>query len=410
MSHYEKIKKCRISGSSNLVDILDLGSQPLANSLKKNADDHEEKIPLSISLCPDSSLVQLNETVDKEILFNNYLWVTGTSSSVRKYADVFFKRVSDIVDLKSRDLIIEIASNDGTFLKPFIRSGFRNVIGVDPAKNVAQKANRNGVKTLCEFWGHGISEEIAHRYGRSKIVIARNVIPHVSELEDVMAGIENILQDKGVGMIEFHSAGKILEDLQYDSIYHEHLCYFSIQSISYLLNRFNLIPFHIDESPISGGSSVIYFSKNFRSRTQELIQHTENEQKKRINELESWMIFAQRAEEHKRKTLQIISSIENKRIIGFGSSARSQTYLNYCGIDKSVIQGIIDNNQMKQGLFTPGSTIPILSFHKGMQMSPDLVFILAWNFRDEIVQECRDNGYRGAFCVPFPNEPYFFAS
>ena len=159
---YERIQKCRISELSSLIDVLDLGSQPRANSLKNNANDQEEKIPLSISFCPDSSLVQLNQTVDKEILFNNYVWVTGTSATAQMYADVFYERVIDVVGLKSNDFVIEIASNDGTFLMPFIRNGFSNAIGVDPAKYIAETANKSGVKTLCEFWGHDISKEVVY--------------------------------------------------------------------------------------------------------------------------------------------------------------------------------------------------------------------------------------------------------
>lgn len=406
--NYIKNKKCRISGSKNLINILDLGSQPLANSLKKNANDTEVKYPLSISFCPDSSLLQLNETIERKILFNRYVWVTGTSATAKKYANIFYQRIVNVSEVEKNDFIIEIASNDGTFLKPFLKNGYRNIIGVDPAENITEIANRNGVKTLKEYWGFDISKKIVSEYGGAKIVIARNVIPHVRELHDVIAGIENTLNYDGVGIIEFHNVSAILKDLQYDSIYHEHLCYFSIKSISYLLNRFNLIPFHIDKSPISGGSWVIYFSKNNnRNKTKELIQHTAKEQKNQLNNIKTWIRFAEKSKEHKKKTLDILSTLENKKIIGFGSSARSQTYLNFCGIDSSNIKAIIDNNPLKQGLYAPGSSIPIISFQEGIKMKPDIIFILAWNFKDEIMKECINNGYTKEFLIPFPNKPYF---
>jgi len=404
---YKTIQKCRISESGNLIKILDLGIQPLANSLKINADELEEKFPLSISFCPESSLVQLNETVDKNVLFNQYVWVTGTSAVAKNYSEVFFQRIVERTGLEHNDFVIEIASNDGTFLRPFLKNGFNNILGVDPATNIAEMANKNGVNTLNEFWNMNISKQLVSEHGNAKVVFARNVIPHVEELLEVIAGIENALREEGVGIIEFHNVGGILEDVQYDSIYHEHLCYFSIKSMTYLLNRFKLFPFHIDTSPISGGSFVIYFSKTKRESSKELINLKQIEIANQVNDLDSWINFAERTKKHKDKTLEILSALKNKTIIGFGSSARSQTYLNYCRVTSEDIKAIIDNNPLKQGLFAPGSSIPILSFEQGMKKNPDLIFILAWNFKDEIIKECRNNGYEGEFWVPFPREPYF---
>ena len=403
---YEIITRCRIS-KSELIDVLHLGEQPLANSLKNNQKNSEEKFPLSISFCEDSSLLQLNETVDKEVLFDHYVWVTGTSKTTQRYANVFADRLISNLDLKQEDFIIEIASNDGTFLNPFLTKGYKNVLGVDPAKNIAEIANQSGINTLPEFWNSSLANQIVSDNGFAKVVFARNVMPHVSELLDVMAGIELILRKDGVGVIEFHDAGKILEELHYDSIYHEHLCYFSIQSMTYLLDRFALHPFHIEKSPISGGSKVIYFSKEKRQKSPELREAVIEENSNQVNELSSWQDFSKRTIKHRKETLDILESLNGKTIIGFGSSARSQTYLNYCGINSEQINAIIDNNPLKQGMYAPGSSIPIVDFEQGMALNPDLIFILAWNFRDEIVKQCKMYGYTGDFLVPFPNEPYF---
>ena len=407
-NYLTSISKCRISESSTLTNILHLGDQPLANSLKKIQSGNEAKYPLSISFCEKSSLLQLNETIDKEILFNHYVWVTGTSAIARNYADFFTKRVIEIADLDNEDLVVEIASNDGTFLKPYLNKGYSNVIGVDPAKNVADIANQQGIRTLPDFWNSALAEKIISEYGNARVVIARNVMPHVNELLDVVEGIELMLKKDGVGVIEFHDAGKILKELHYDSIYHEHLCYFSIQSMTYLLNRFALNPFHIEKSPISGGSWVIYFSKAKRQKSAELQEAVNDENRNKVNHLSSWKDFAQRAKTHHKETLDILESLSGKKVVGFGSSARSQTYLNYCAINNNQIEVIIDNNPLKQGLFAPGSSIPIVNFEQGMGMKPEFIFILAWNFRDEIVKICRANGYKGEFLVPFPREPYFF--
>ena len=404
---YNSIKQCRISDSSDLINILHLGDQPLANSLKSTENESEKRYPLSISFCEESSLLQLNETIDKKILFDHYVWVTGTSQTAQNYANIFSDRLINIAVPNKDDLIIEIASNDGTFLKPFISKGFSNVLGVDPAKNIAEIANQNGINTLPEFWSSSLSSQIISDKGFAKVVFARNVIPHVSELLDVIKGIEIVLGEDGVGIIEFHDAGKILQELHYDSIYHEHLCFFSIESMTYLLNRFKLNPFHIEKSPISGGSWVIYFSKAKRQKSAELQEAVNDENSNKVNHLSSWQNFAHHAKVHRKETLEILNSLDGKTIVGFGSSARSQTYLNYSGINNDQINAIIDNNLLKQNMYAPGSSIPIVDFEKGMALQPDLIFILAWNFKDEIVSQCKMDGYKGDFLVPFPHKPHF---
>ncbi len=403
------IRHCRISGSENLVPLLELGPQPLANSLKGSAGEVEEKYPLGISFCPDSSLLQLNETVPKEILFREYVWVTGTAATTRQYAEDFSRRAISASSVAEDDLIVEIASNDGTFLHPFVEQGYRNVLGVDPAENIVAMANQRGIRTIAEFWDKGIADHITNHYGYAKLVVARNVIPHVSELLNVIGEIAAVLRDDGIGIIEFHDAAKILDQLHYDSIYHEHLCYFSIRSMSYLLQRFGLTPFHLDQSPISGGSHVIYFAKADHPVSGGLEAGIAVESENGVNETDSWHRFAARCREHKSKTLDMMAAYDDKKVVGFGSSARSQTYLNYCGLGPGDVGAIIDNNPMKQGKYAPGSSIPIVAFDEGMAMDPDLIFVLAWNFRDEIVREVGARGYGGEFLLPFPNEPYFHA-
>ena len=406
MNNYKKIDACRISHSANLIDILNLGSQPLANSLKEKKETIEKKIPLSISFCKESSLVQLNETVDKNILFNHYIWVTGTSKTANIFAKKFADNLINLIQPNKEELILEIASNDGTFLKPFLEKGYNNILGIDPAKNIAKIANNRSINTLPEFWNSSLAEKILKDFGSAKIIFARNVIPHVSDILDVVNGIQIALSDDGVGAIEFHYSGNILNQLQYDSIYHEHLCYFSIESITYLLNIFNLIPFHVDESPISGGALIIYFSKAKKMRTNSLKNFLIEEKRLKINEYTSWNSFAKKTITHKKYTLDLLESMRTKKIIGFGSSARSQTYLNYCEVTDNHIDSIIDNNSMKIGQFAPGSSIPIVSFQDGIKRDPDIIFILAWNFKNEIIKECKNFGFRGQYLIPFPLKPY----
>lgn len=403
---FRTISRCRLCDSRDLSSILVLGRHPLANSLKERQCAKEDKFPLTLAFCRKCSLVQIRETVKKEILFKKYIWVTGTSRAARDFADVFFKKALKVIKLKKDDLVIEIASNDGTYLKPFLNSGF-SVLGVDPAKNVVRLANRSGVDTVSGFWNKAAARKIRLRHGQAKFLFARNVIAHVSQLDEVVAGIVEALSKDGVGAIEFHYAGVILRQLQYDSIYHEHLCYFSIKTAERLLEKFGLRVFHIEKSPISGGAYILYFSKCKRPKTARYKKLKILEKATGVNKFILWKAFASRCLRHREVSRRLIEFWRDKKVIGFGSSARSSTYLNFCGFDNSDISAIIDNNRFKQGSFSPGSSIPIVSLEDGLKGSPDLLFVLAWNFKEEIIEECRENGYKSGYLIPFPKKPHF---
>ena len=405
-NNFRSINECRISNSKDLTKVLDLGLQPLANSLKKKQFDKEDRYPLTLSFCEKSSLLQLNETIKKEILFDRYVWVTSTSSTAKNYSEIFFTNIKQNIKLdKEKDLIIEIASNDGTFLKPFIEDGFKKVLGVDPAQNISELANKDNIITINDYWSKDFADNLQKKHGSAKLVFARNVIPHVSELNSVVSGVESILEENGVGIFEIHDANIIFNELHYDSVYHEHLCYFTLKSITYLLNKFNLYPFEIKRSPISGGSFVIYFSKKKKTQSKNLELEIANEEKTKINDFYSWIKFANKVEKHKEETKSIVSNFSKKKVIGFGSSARSQTFLNFCGFDQNNLDLIIDNNPLKQNLYSPGTNIKIVDFETGIKSKPDVIFILAWNFKDEIIKECKLAGYQGNFIIPFPSSP-----
>ncbi len=402
---FENIDRCRACSSNNLIDILDLGIQPLANSLKGSADTSEQKFPLSTVFCPDCALFQNRETVTREMLFDRYVWVTGTSRGAQEYSDAFYKRVREISQIKKGELVVEIASNDGTFLKPFLNNGYR-VLGIDPAQNIVQMARKSGVETLAAYWDVRIADQVISEYGRPKVVIARNVIPHVSELHEVIKGMYTCIADDGIGVIEFHDAGTILRELHYDSIYHEHLSYFTIRSMNNLLENNGFFTFDIDTSPISGGSYVIYFAKGKRELTQRYLRAVTGENEQLVGDVSSWKDFADRSVMHRDKTRHTMDKFTGQTVVGFGASARSSTYLNYCGLSNTQISAVIDNNPLKQGLYTAGSSIRIVTIKEGLEMGPDLLFILAWNFKDEIIRECQNRGYKGEYFIPFPLTPY----
>ncbi|MDC3159672.1 class I SAM-dependent methyltransferase, partial [Prochlorococcus sp. AH-716-G10] len=369
----KKLFKCRICNSNDIVPILDLGSQPLANSLKKEKTQLESLFSLKICQCKNCSVIQLTETINSKLLFNEYVWVTGTSKIAKEYSQIFFNRSKQYLKSKNA-FVVEVASNDGTFLKPFKNNGFK-VLGVDPASNIAEIANREGIKTIPEFFGLQSSKAIVQKEGKANLVFARNVIPHVENIKDVINGISNLLSENGVAIIEFHRADIILDELHYDSIYHEHLFYFSLHSLTYLLNSFDLYPFDLDISPISGGSFVLYFSKDRKSKSKILIDQEKEEINLGVEKLTNWKYFSSKVIAHKKKIVKIVSDFNEakKKVIAYGASARSSTLLNFCELSYEDLEVIADKAPMKQGLFTPGTSIPIVSPEEALRDNPDVI-------------------------------------
>jgi len=405
--YLEKIDSCRVCNNKNVVEVLDLGDQPPANSLIRKINENEKIYPLSLSWCPKCNLVQLNHTVDPKELFSNYIWVTSTSKTAREHSNSFYEEVLKRTENLQEGYILEVASNDGTFLLPFVKNNYK-VLGVDPAKNIVDLANSKGVSTICRFFGANSADKIINEHGHARVIIVRNVLPHVANLHDFVKGLQMCLEDDGLLAIEFHYAKEIFEELHYDSIYHEHLCYFTLKSIENLLNRYSLHVYDIKESPISGGSLILYAKKKKEKETEKVTYYRDLEEKNRINDLSSWQDFAEKVRAHRKQLLEILEdAIDSGRsIVGYGASARSSTLLNYCGIDSKYVSMIADQNELKHDHFTAGTHIPINSPQIVMKKNPDYVFILAWNFTDEIMNILKDEyGFKGKCILPLPNNP-----
>ncbi|MCX5766077.1 MAG: class I SAM-dependent methyltransferase [Gemmatimonadetes bacterium] len=400
------IDRCRVCASRRIETILNLGNQPLANSLRSSLDEELQRFPLIICRCGECGTVQLTETVAPEVLFKHYVWVTGTSEGARRYAAVFASRIVARVR-PGRLRVVEVASNDGTFLKPFLARGDQ-VLGVDPAQNIAAMAEADGVTTRAEFFGLAVARDIVARQGEADVVFARNVIPHVANANDVVAGMAHCLQADGTGAIEFHRADIILRELHYDSIYHEHLYFHSLHSIGRMLARHGLRPFDVATSPISGGSYVVFFSKKEREQSAEFRSAMREEDVLGVGDAAPWLEFARRCERHRIQLRAMVAAQREagKRIIGYGASARSATMLNYCGIDHTLLDAVADRSELKHDLYTPGTDILIVPPERAFAIKPDSVLLLAWNFREEILTQVRDeHSWTGEVIVPLPGDP-----
>ena len=393
-------------GSTELTLFFDLGDQPFANALLKNLKDPDPTYPLTLMYCAVCSLVQLTHRAEQEDLFSTYVWVTGTSKKIFEFREQFCDRLIERSADAKGGYVLEVASNDGTLLAPFKARGLK-VLGIDPAKNIAEMAEKTGIPTRALFWGKDTAQAIVVERGPAQILFARNVLPHVSNQRDFVEGLSLALAPGGTLAIEVHYAGVILEELHYDSIYHEHHCYFSLKSLERLLSDFGLFAFDVETSPVSGGSIILYVKKVKGAESKALVALRTREEKDAVNELSSWQAFAERSRAHRVAFRHLLDECKSKgeSVCGWGSSARASTLLNFCGITAQDIATIADKNPLKQGLFTAGSHIPILSVEEMLKEVPKTVVILAWNFKDEIIEELREKGFEGTVLLPFPDPP-----
>ena len=292
-------------------------------------------------------------------------------------------------------------------MKAFQRRGHK-VLGVDPASNIGEVARAAGVPTVSDFFSAELASKFVNESGKFDLVIARNVLPHVADLHSVIDGIREALSISGVAIFEFHRADLIMEELHYDSIYHEHLYLHSLQSIENIANRYGLKAFDLNESPISGGSFVVYFAFDSRDESQSLIAARAYEEKIQVNSLKSWQNFSELSREHiaKFRSLVLTSVDAKKKVVGFGASARSSTLLNAARLSSKQISVIADNNEWKQGLFAPGSAIQIVSPQEAFALKPDVVVLLAWNFKSELLSQLKSIGFHGDVILPLPGMPY----
>lgn len=402
---YKIIKNCRICGSKKLNLFFKLGSHVPANSLGKKLSQKEYPIPLNLLFCKNCKTVQLNATADPKILFEDYVWVTGTSLGANKYSSFFYDNVvKRIQNLKKNENIFEIASNDGTFLKSFKKNGYK-AIGIDPAKNISKIANKNGIHTLPMFFNEKNSKLIKKKYGQAGLIFARNVIPHVENIHSIFKGVKNLLNRDGTFIIEFHYSNKILKELHYDSIYHEHIFYFSLMTLINALKKYSLFPYDVFKSPISGGSLVLFFNFNKRKISTNLKNLLKNEKISEINSLKSWKKFSKSSQAHSKKFLDKLKKIKLKNnLFGYGASARSSTLLNYSKIDNKLIDFIIDKNFLKNSKYTAGSKIKIISPRNAQKKIEKYQYcvLLAWNFKKEIIADLKKLKFKGKVLVPLP--------
>ena len=396
---------CRACNSPDTPLLLDMGRLPLANAFTTGPDDHSDDFReyLRLVMCSNCKLVQIRDEVDRDKLFSSYLWVIGTSETTRRYAKWFSSRLAERYLLKAGAKLVEVASNDGFFLEHYREVGF-DVLGVDPS-NLALEANERGVPSIRAFFGQDVARRILSERGAAEVIVARNVLGHASELQDLAAGLKLLLAPGGVCVIESPYAYFLRNELQYDTIFHEHPSYLTAGSVSNLMARFGLKLTDATFVQMNGGSFVFEVRHADYPSATDVQSIIDFENLIGLNSLAGWNEFARSVEAQREHFVRLLTDLKHqeKRVVGYGAAAKCMTMLNYCNISTDLLSLMGDANPRKQGLFCPGVRIPVVSPEALIESRPDYIMIGAWNFKDEIMHSFREiHGYRGGFILPLP--------
>jgi SAM-dependent methyltransferase len=400
--------QCRSCGAADGSTVLDLGLQPLANSLVPAglAGKPERRCKLVLNLCRACRLLQLGEIVSPEDLFSEYVYFSSFSNRMLEHAATYVEDSVQAHRLTTGSFVVEIASNDGYLLKHFVSRGIP-CLGVEPAHNVAAAARTQGVDTIEAFFGLATAERIAERR-QADLVVANNVFAHAPDPNDFVAGISRLLSPKGVATLEFPWAAEMLRSLEFDTIYHEHVFYYAAMPLVPLLHRHGLELVRVDVLPLHGGSlraSVAH--RGARPVGESVPTVLETERRLGLNEDASYEAFATRVGKLRDELVSLLRQLkaDGARIAAYGASAKGSTLLNYCDLGTETIDFIVDRSPHKQGFLSPGKQIPILPSTALLERHPDYALLLTWNFADEILSQqraYRNSGGRFIVPVPFP--------
>jgi len=379
------IKSCRVCGNG-LNHYLSLGLSPLANNLNDDNSAENDLYPLDLNYCSQCSNSQLSVVVPPKKMFNNYFYLSSTSKQFKNhFSDMAYELKSEF-KLKKTSVVVDIGSNDGIFLEPLINLGIK-AIGVEPAKNVAKIANSKKLETLSEYFSENTANKIIKKYGKADVVTAFNVFAHSDKLKEILNNVEMLLKDNGEFIFEIQYLLRTLKDLTFDNIYHEHVNYWCLISILNFFEGSGLKVYKVKEVDTHGGSLRVYATKNKNKRIHKSIgQYIDIEKKNKLNRYSTYIKFAKKVEETKRKSLERIYELklQKKKIIGYGAPAKATTILNYFGITYKELEFTVDDNSLKQNKFIPETGIQIKNITEIKPKNYDYVLVLAWNFFDSI--------------------------
>lgn len=398
MSDYARIRNCRICGSFDLREYLNLGKQPLANGLLSSPEIVPPKYPLEVLYCKNCSLSMLSVVVDPKIMYKDYPYQSSVSDTFRNHCGEMARTIKRYV--KSNSAVLDIASNDGCLLQEFKKEGYFT-IGVEPSKNLCEIAESKGISTINDFWG----KHLIPRVPAVHVITATNVFAHVDDLKGFVEAVRDSLKQDGIFIIEVPYLYSLFSQNQFDTIYHEHLSYFLFDPIRVLLESCGMRAFRVDRIPIHGGSIRIYASKGHITPDDSVAEIEDFEWENRMYKFETYKKYAKNLKCLKDHFVSLLKDFRNrkKKVMGYGASAKGISLMNYCGINASHIQSIVDDTPSKQGKFTPGSVIPIVGRDNFDTNHPDYIALLSWNFSAELKSKTKAHKNRGGkYIIPIP--------
>ena len=399
--------ECRSCGGRSGSLVLDLGIQPLANNLLRPEDlgKTEPKFPLRLAVCQGCWLLQIIDLVPAVQLFSEYLYFSSFSDLMLRHAAQAVERYVRDFSLGKNSLVMEIASNDG-YLLQYFKAHQVPCLGIEPAANIAKVAREKGIETLVEFFGQTLAEGLNRQGRQADLLLGNNVFAHAPNPNDFVAGLRTLLKPGGRIVLEFPYASDFIENTEFDTIYHEHVFYFSLTALQPLFNRHGLEIFRVERIPIHGGSLRLFAGiRGAHPEDCSVKVLLEEEKRKGVGTLAYYEGFAKRVVELKRALLQLIDRLrqEGKSVAAYGASAKGSTLLNFFGLDHRALQFAADRSTYKQGRLTPGTHIPIVPPEKLVEARPDYTLLLTWNFAEEILEQ--QKSYRqqgGRFIIPIP--------
>ena len=401
--------QCRFCDNTNVKRFLEFGEMPLANAFLTEEEVNtikEPRFPLDVFFCEDCGLVQIGHVVPPQDIFKDYIYFSSTSDAVHKHAEYLAQSFKERFKLNDGSSVVEIASNDGCVLNYFKNVNMK-ILGVEPAENIAKVAVDSGIETYIDFFNEDNAKNIKEKYGNADVILARHVFAHVPDIQSFMRGLKLLLNANGVIAIEAPYLVDFVEKVEFDTIYHEHLSYLSLRPMSNLFKKYGMEIFDVEHFDIHGGS-LIYFIGNEGGHkvSPNVGQYVENEIQKGFDDIEIYYDFADKTSQIKTKLMDILNQLKNdgNSIAAYGAPAKGNTLLNYCGISTDLIDYIVDKSKYKQGLYTPGTHIPVYGPERLLEDMPDYTLLLAWNFADEILKQQKlylEKG--GKFIIPIPD-------